>query len=357
MWEIAYYYIFLFGLICSYLFVLFFKKIALRFNIVDFPDKERKTHKYPIPLLGGVGMFIAYLSTITVNLFLLLYLHQQNLLPQEISLHLAGVFSVLRILSVLVICTLAMVTVGLIDDLRKISAKFKLVLEVILCCILFFNGIKISLFIDNQIFQVVLTFFWIIGITNAFNLLDNMDGLCALTALISSTIFLIWSLISSQIFMVLILACFCGVLSGFLFFNFPPAKIFMGDAGSLFIGFTLSILTILNTYYLPSAKKAIIVIMPLVIMAIPIFDTISVIIIRIKNRKSIFTADKNHLSHRLIKKGMSEKQSLAFICLINTCIGLGALMFFWVKMRSGTLILIQAICIVLIILIFARMKK
>ncbi|MBU1086283.1 MAG: undecaprenyl/decaprenyl-phosphate alpha-N-acetylglucosaminyl 1-phosphate transferase [Candidatus Omnitrophica bacterium] len=349
MWKIIYSYIFIFSLLASLFLVSVFRHLAIKFKIIDLPQPQRKIHQTATPLLGGAAMYAAFILTIGLNLLILYFAFRQGMVPDFIHPHLTGIRSIAPQLSAILGTTFILVLMGIYDDIKGMSAFAKLGLEICLASIVFFSGIKISLFVNNQFVSWLLTVLWIVGISNAFNLLDNMDGLSSGTALISSMIFFLAAFFAQQFFVATILACFCGVLLGFLWFNFPPAKVFMGDAGSLFIGYTLSILTIISTYYTNSTPTVAPIVMPLLIMAVPIFDTLSVIWIRIKNKKSIFRADKNHLSHRLLKQGMSVKQTLFFIYLVNFSIGLGALLLRNLNPQGCYLILTQAVCMILII--------
>ncbi len=357
MWKIIYFSAFFFSLVFSCVFTSIFRNIALRLNIVDNPDGKRKTHANPLPLLGGLGMYCSFSLTIIAGLGLILLAKKLGMIMPETALYFKGIYSRVPQVFTILATALFLTILGLADDIKGLSAKTKLIFQVILSLIVFFSGIRITFFIENNFISAILTICWIIGITNAFNLLDNMDGLSCGTALISSFIFFLVASSGGHFFVAAILSVFIGILSGFLIFNFPPALIFMGDAGSLFIGFTLSILIIINTYYTPGNPTSAPVIMPLLIMAIPIFDTLSVIYIRKKNNVSIFTADNNHLSHRLVKLGMSAKNSVLFIYLLNFCIGLGALLLSSLNMYGCIIVLIQAILILAIIVFLEKVKK
>ncbi|MBU1043027.1 MAG: undecaprenyl/decaprenyl-phosphate alpha-N-acetylglucosaminyl 1-phosphate transferase [Candidatus Omnitrophica bacterium] len=349
MWKIIYSYIFIFSAIASLLLVSVFRQLAIKFKIIDLPQAQRKIHQTATPLLGGAAMYAAFTLTIGLNLIIVYFASRQGMIPKYIYPYLAGIKSIAPQLIAILSTTFILVLMGIYDDIKNLPAWLKLGWEIGLASIVFFSGIKISLFVDNQFISWLLTVLWIVGISNAFNLLDNMDGLSSGIALISSVIFFIAAFFAQQFFVATILACFCGVLIGFLWFNFPPAKVFMGDAGSLFIGYTLSILTIISTYYTNSTPTVTPIVMPLLIMAVPIFDTFSVIWIRIKNKQPIFLADKNHLSHRLLNRGMSVKQTLFFIYLVNFSIGLGALLLRDLNYQGCYLILIQAVCMIFII--------
>ncbi len=357
MTGIIYLYIFLFSFLSSIIFVKLSRNLAQRFNIVDQPDPRRKIHQHPIPLLGGIGIWLAFSLTILISIVFIFSLNKCGFLPKILQIHISGIKSTLPKIILILSTGLLLVVIGLVDDLKKLKAPLKLLFQFIVAMFVFLSGIRISLFIDNIFISALLTIIWIVGITNAFNLLDNMDGLSCGTAIISASIFFIIAASTGQFFVASILVCFIGTLLGFLKYNFPPASVFMGDAGSLFIGYTLSILTIVNTFYRESNPTPAPVIMPLLIMAVPIFDTCSVIYIRLKNKTSIFTADKNHFSHRLLNLGMSKRQALLFIYLVNFCIGLGALLLASLNLKGCLIILLQAVCIIAIIVLLEKVRK
>jgi len=222
---------------------------------------------------------------------------------------------------------------------------------------LFLYGIRITFFINIPFVNCLLTVGWIVLISNAFNLLDNMDGLSSGISFIAAFIFFIIARRNGQFFVSSMLVCFVGVIMGFLRFNMHPARIFMGDCGSLFIGFLLAVLTILGTYYTADTPTAAPIIMPLLIMLVPLFDTFSVIFIRLKNKVSIFKADRNHFSHRLVRLGMSKKSAVLFIYLVTFCTGLGAMLLPYLDRAGCFIILLQACCIILIIILLEKAKK
>lgn len=358
MWKIIYTYIFLFGLLSSYLIVGLLKKVALHRGIVDKPDLKRKIHTKAVPLLGGLGMYLAFTLTIVIHLTVIYKVSSSLMLPQEVLKQLSGINSIMPQLIAILGTTFFLVGLGVVDDIKPIRAKSKLCFQFIMAIIVFLSGIRITFFTNNIILSAVFTIIWILTITNAFNLMDNMDGLSCGTAFIAAFIFFLVASTSGQLFVSSILACFGGILLGFLVFNFPPAKVFMGDAGSMFIGYTLSLLTILNTYYSPQTSQTLTpVIMPLLILAIPIFDMISVIFIRFKHKVSIFKADKNHLSHRMLELGMNHKQAVLFIYLVNFCIGLSALLLGSLNKYGCFIVILQALGILTIIIFLERVKK
>lgn len=359
MQRLIYFYLFLFSLTCSFIVVKLFKNIAIKFGFVDRPDQDRKIHNKAIPLLGGIGMYIAFTSTILFHITLIIFKSPiLLLLSNDILLKIQGIRSLDLQLTTIFTTTFIIVLLGLFDDLKPLKASIKLLVQISVAILVFLSGIRVSFFINNDFASLLLTVLWIVGITNAFNLMDNMDGLSCGTALIATSFFCIIAITSGQFFVASILLCFAGVLLGFLIFNFPPAKIFMGDAGSMFIGYLLSIFSITNTYYKTDAAiTQLSVLMPIIILAIPIFDTFSVIFIRLKNKKSIFKADKNHISHRLLNLGMSQKQAVLFIYLASFCIGIGALLLGSLSKTGCFLVLIQTITIITLIVFLEKFKK
>ncbi len=170
----------------------------------------------------------------------------------------------------------------------------------------------------------LITVFWIVGLTNAFNFLDNMDGLSAGVAAISVGLLAIVTGYIGDYFVAGFLVCLLGALLGFLVFNWPPASVFMGDAGSYFIGFLIGVMTVLSTYTKPGLPE-IAIAAPLCVLAVPLYDSATVIVIRLSRGRSPFEADRNHFSHRLLRLGMSGRQALLTIYLVTLATGLGAL--------------------------------
>ncbi len=366
MWKLIYVYIFLFSLFLSLILTKLWRKIALRLTILldNYPGRkihhipkpllvdkpsERKIHEVPKPLLGGVAIYLAFTLTVLVNMiFVFLCVKRpafSSLLPDTIIGQLRGAPVVWDKLIVILIGVTLMMVLGLLDDLYNIRFRIKLAAQVILALLLVCFGIRITLFIPNVYLSGLITVIWIVGITNAFNLLDNMDGLSAGVGLIAAIIFSITALQQGQLFVTAILVAFAGSLAGFLKHNFHPSSIFMGDAGSLFLGYTLASLTVLNTYYSVESPTLFPVIMPILILGVPIFDTFSVICLRLKSRQSIFEADKRHFSHRLVNLGMTQRRAVLLVYLVTFCVGINAILLRSVQMWGALVILVQVIAI------------
>jgi UDP-GlcNAc:undecaprenyl-phosphate GlcNAc-1-phosphate transferase len=199
----------------------------------------------------------------------------------------------------------------------------------------------------------LLSALWIVLIINAFNFLDNMDGLAAGIAVIASSILFTAAAMSGQVFVGGLAIVFIGTLLGFLVFNFPPAKIFMGDAGSLVVGFFVAILTLRTTYYHEAESgRWYAVFMPLVVMAVPLYDFISVTVLRVNQGKSPFVGDTQHFSHRLKRHGLTDTQTVLTLYLATLCTGLGAAFLYQVNRTGAILIFTQTFMILAIIAIF-----
>jgi UDP-GlcNAc:undecaprenyl-phosphate GlcNAc-1-phosphate transferase len=218
---------------------------------------------------------------------------------------------------------------------------------------LFLSGIRITLFLDSPLVSLVLTVVWVVGITNAMNLLDNMDGLSAGVAAIVSFILFVVALEAGQTFVAAMLAVLFGTLVGFLVYNFNPASLFMGDAGSLFLGFLLAAMSVSTTYYQGggAGRGRLSVVAPVVVLAIPIFDTLSVMAIRLKNGAPLMNGDKNHFSHRLVRLGMTVREAVLTIYILSLTIGLSAVLLPQVGALGESLVLLHTLGIMVVIIL------
>ncbi|MBN1493932.1 MAG: undecaprenyl/decaprenyl-phosphate alpha-N-acetylglucosaminyl 1-phosphate transferase [Candidatus Omnitrophica bacterium] len=349
-------YIFLFAFGFSVLLMPLVLSWASRRGLVAHPKKER-LHTTPIPLLGGVGIFAAFYLTIIIHLIVIkIGFPFVSSWIQELAPYIEGALKNLNKFLVIMFCGSMIFFMGLIDDLKVLGPKRKLFFETVMGIILFMNGIAITLFGAHFGLNMVVTVLWVIAITNAFNLLDNIDGLAAGVAFIAAFMLLLFCLRGGQILISMLLLIFMGSLLGFLKYNYPPARIFMGDCGSLFIGFMMSTLIIMCTFYYESQVSLVPLVAPLMILSVPIYDTVSVIIIRIKNKQSPFVGDKNHFSHRLLKVGMTHREAVSFICLVGLCTGMGALSLTSSDISSQIVLLVQTILLVMLLHILKMVK-
>jgi UDP-GlcNAc:undecaprenyl-phosphate GlcNAc-1-phosphate transferase len=254
-------------------------------------------------------------------------------------------------LAIILLSALVLFALGLWDDKKHLGPFFKLAVQFAVAIIAArFAEVRVELFIENKIITTTLSAVWIVLIINAFNFLDNMDGAAAGIAVIASCILLTAAAVGGQVFVGGLAIVFIGTLLGFLVFNFPPAKIFAGDAGSLVIGFFLALLTLRTTYYQEAQSgQWYSVFMPVIVMAVPLYDFLSVTILRLRQGKSPFIGDTQHFSHRLKKRGLTDTQTVLSLYLATLCTGLGATFLYQVNLVGAILIFIQTIMVLSII--------
>jgi len=341
--------------------VMLIKRLAKVLHFVDEPG-ERKVHQTPIPLGGGVAIFIGVFFTIFLAVLSvsLIKIYQPSWLPKVIYDYLPGVSSMIPRLTIIFVGGMLIFLVGLIDDIWGLKPRWKLLGQLIVAVYLVLFGIRLSIFVSyGPYFSYIITILWIILITNSLNLLDHMDGLSAGVTAVLSLIFGIAAFQTGQYFIASFLAAILGATLGFLVFNTNPASIFMGDAGSLLLGYLISVLTIIFTFYRAQGGYILYVLfVPLLVVAVPVFDTIMVIIIRLKNRKPIFKGDMNHLAHRLVGLGMSVRSAVFTIYLLTLGTGLPAILLYIIDKNSsllgGLLVLFQVTLVLLIITILEQ---
>lgn len=292
------------------------KKIAFKIGAVA-PPKEIGMHKVTMPLGGGMSIYLGFTLTI---LILVNYID---------TIHLN------RLAGLLIGATLITV-VGLLDDIYELSPKLRIIFQVFAALIVIATGTSITAIsvpflesgqIEFGIFSNVITLFWIVGITNAVNLIDGLDGLAAGVSSIASLVLMAIAILFGDPmvagFAILITATLAGSCLGFLPHNFNPATIFMGDTGSTFLGFSLSVISIqamLKTY------TAATLIVGILILGLPIFDTAFAIIRRLIKKQPVYVGDRGHLHHRLVDKGLSHKKAVLTLYLISGGFGIAAIL-------------------------------
>ncbi len=348
MQYLVYIVLFVQTLLLSLLLVPLARKTAFRFNILDKPG-ERKIHAQAKPYLGGVAVFLSFIIVIGFNLVLAgFFSNTEWMKPFENQLRRLPLVSAKLI--ALFGASLLIVVLGIIDDIQGIgfSPKLKLLGQFVAAGIVVAFGIRIS-FLGISWLNIVVSMIWIIGITNSFNLLDNMDGLSAGVAAIAGLIFFAVTALQGQVFVAMILIALVGSILGFLKYNYNPSSIFMGDAGSMFLGFMLGSLTITASYVTPRSSSLLPAIMPLAILSIPLFDTISVVIIRIKEHRPVYVGDKRHLSHRLVDMGFSQRSAVNLIYLLTFTIGMICFLLPYINLWQSLIVIAQVIFILVII--------
>ncbi|MEK7270525.1 MAG: MraY family glycosyltransferase [Planctomycetota bacterium] len=341
------------------------RRLSLAVGFTDDPG-HRKIHAQPMPLGGGAAIFLSVWIPVLACAAVALYGFPAWLAPPGsmlarfhadwIAIHVPGFASRMPEMWLLLGASAAILAIGLVDDRFHLTAraKFVCVLAVAAALASSAEGFRSSLFLP-EIPARILTILWIVGITNAMNLLDNMDGLSAGVAAIAAGFFLSVALQREQWF----LAIFLGILLlsalGFLAWNFPPARIFMGDAGSLFLGFCLAVASIRLTYVPEGDTHALFpVVVPMLILAVPIYDTASVLWIRFRKGTPLFRGDMNHFSHRLLALGLSPREALLVIYLLAFFVGLSALTIYRSTPAESAVLLLQGFGVLAIIALLER---
>jgi UDP-GlcNAc:undecaprenyl-phosphate GlcNAc-1-phosphate transferase len=340
------------ALIATYL----VRQNASRFGLIDLPN-ERKIHTSPTPRGGGIAVWLGVVATFAIAQLLLWYVKSSGsgIVPDFAKEHVAGAWAKTGELWILLSAGTILMLLGLADDRGGLSWQFRLAVEfaVAAACVWLVPNLRATAFIPYPPVTSVLSVLWIVALINAFNMLDNMDALSAGVSAISAAILAAVMLLSPdpltgapQLFKAGLLLVLVGSLLGFLWHNRPPAKIFMGDSGSYFIGFMIAVATLLASYTGYHSEKRHAILAPLLVMAVPLYDMATVIFIRLKRGHSPFAADKNHFSHRLVDLGLTKPQAVLTIYLMSATCGLGALLLHRVDRTGAVLVLLLIACVI-----------
>lgn len=307
---------------------------AFKFGVTDVPKDGRRMHKKEMPLMGGLAIFAAFI------LCMLIFC--------EIDKKIIG----LLLGSILIVVT------GIIDDKYDMKAIFKLVMQIAAAVIAYLSGIviqQINIFgtiIDFEVLGIdgLVTVIWIVALTNAINLIDGLDGLSCGVSTISSFTLLVSLIYSNTPFSVIVLTgILAGSCLGFLPFNFNPAKIFMGDTGALFLGYVMSVLSILGCFKLNALVSFWV---PFLIFALPLLDTAFAFTRRILSGHSPFTADRGHVHHRLIDKGFDQKHSVMLLYAVSGISGVSAILISIDNYIGGAAMLLVAVAVLVLNLVY-----
>ena len=337
------------------------KKGAVRAGFVSRPASDRY-HQNIIPLGGGIAIVATLVAVVFAAIVVVKYLvvpGHFGWLAERATIDPADFLARIDELLVILLSIVVLFVLGLWDDKKHLGPFFKLGVQFAVAFVAAaFAEIRVELFIESRILASVLSAFWIVLIINAFNFLDNMDGASAGIAVIASSVLFTAAAFSGQILVGGLALVFIGTLLGFLVFNFPPAGIFMGDAGSLVVGFFVALLSLRTTYYHEAQSgQWYPVFMPLVVMAVPLYDFISVTLLRISQGKSPFVGDTQHFSHRLKRHGLTDTQTVMTLYLATLCTGLGATFLSQVDLAGAVLIFVQTILVLSIIAVFETTVK
>jgi UDP-GlcNAc:undecaprenyl-phosphate GlcNAc-1-phosphate transferase len=360
-WLLVYLYVFDVSFVLALLFTPMCRRLSFQRGYVDEPNVERKIHTQPMALLGGLAVFGAFAIDVVLNYLVVLPVASWVDLPfveaPELRVHIAGAYSVWPKLVVLLVGGALMVGLGVYDDKHDLGARSKLLGQLVIASLVALSGMRVTLFIGSPLVSFLVTVLWIVTIANAMNFLDNMDGLCAGVGLVCSLLFGFIAGVQHQYFVCLLSLALAGGLLGFLPYNFKPATIFLGDGGSHFVGYMLAILPILGTFYHKGTPTLLPVLIPLLVLAVPLFDLVMVMWIRVRKGQPVHVGDVNHISHRLVRVGLPQSWAVTLIYLITLTLGLGATALLWSDMTAALVVIVQAIGILAIVTLLERLGR
>ena len=318
----VYVWAFVIALIVTYICTPLVRTLAVKIGAIDAPD-ARKVHQVSIPRLGGLAIYIGYMVSL--------------------------LYSVKDISSVkgLLIGSVILVAVGIWDDVKQIGPKTKLLGQIVAALMLpiFDNAIHFISIGDHMLYleylSIPLTVFWIVGFTNIVNLIDGLDGLAAGISLIACIAICIVTLQMGQVDLACITLALAGAACGFLRYNFNPAKIFMGDTGSMLLGYTMAAISVMG-----SVKTAATVglVVPVNVLGLPILDTLFAIVRRRINGRPVFQPDKGHLHHRLLAMGLTQKQAVLLMYAITAVLGCVSIVAAKANFTIGLLLVVLILC-------------
>jgi UDP-GlcNAc:undecaprenyl-phosphate GlcNAc-1-phosphate transferase len=324
----TYIYAFIFALVISYILTPFVKRLAWKAGAVDIPKDERRVHTKPIPRIGGLAIYIAFIVTVLITM--------------PVTDNIKGVIIGGTLITIL----------GVLDDIYNLPAKIKLLGQVAAAGILVYFGIKVE-WVTNPLGDMVylgklsipITIFWIVGVTNTLNFIDGLDGLAAGIASIASFTLMLVALNEGLGPVVILTAALAGGAVGFLPFNFNPAKIFMGDTGAMFLGYVLAAISVMGAI---KSATAIALAVPILALGLPIFDTAFAILRRAINGYPVMKADKDHLHHRLLAIGLTQRQTVLIMYSISAALGMSAIALSEMGLLQAGFILIVLITLLVI---------
>jgi len=286
-------------------------------GLMDTPG-YRKIHDHPVPLAGGLAVVTGLVAPIlgaTTWAWL-------GPLPESFD-HVVDYGLAKRGWQIAAILggAVAMLAVGIIDDRRDLAAKWKFAAQVLIAVTVAASGIRVTMFVESPAFSYAVTVLWILTVTNATNFQDNMNGLCAGLGLIAGWFFAWHAGLEGQYLVASLAFLFTGALVGFLPYNFPRGGVFLGDGGSHVVGFLLAVLAILPDFYSAASPQRWLVFAPLFVLAVPLADLVSVILIRLRLGQAVWIGDNNHFSHRLVLAGQTKPRAVLILLLIATITG------------------------------------
>jgi UDP-GlcNAc:undecaprenyl-phosphate GlcNAc-1-phosphate transferase len=293
------------------------RKWCLRTNLVDDPG-NRKIHSAPVPLAGGFAVLSGILLPLGVGA-ILLKLGIVKIASASAVVH--GIDRRAIELAVLAFGAVAITILGWLDDKHELKALPKFIGQILIAIAVAAACKRITLFVHSEFFSYAITVLWLLTVINAFNFMDNMNGLCAGVGAIGAFIFALIAAAHGEYLVAITGFLMCGALVGFLPWNFPNAHAFLGDAGSHLVGYLLAVMAILPHFYTKQEPHRFAVLAPLFVLAIPLLDLAQVSFFRTLNKKPFWIGDTNHLSHRLTRAGMSRTRAVLILWLAAAVIG------------------------------------
>lgn len=342
------------------------RRFGPRLGLVDRPGR-RKVHAEPTPTSGGLAIWLGVVGVFAIGQLGLWALHATGQLhadapslggvpvPAFAAAHLPGLWQQSGKLWSMLAGGTVLMLLGLADDRRGLDWRLRLAVEAAVAAAMVLGGWRMSLFIDAPWLTGALSVLWIVGLVNSFNMLDNMDGLSAGVAAIAAAMLAAVMLMvpkpessQPQVFVGGFLLVLVGSLLGFLWHNRPPARLFMGDAGSYLVGYLLAMTTLSATFAGANVPRHAIL-APLCVLAVPMYDSITVLAIRLRQGRSPFEGDKSHFSHRLVELGMTKTQAVGTIWLATATCGLGALLLHQVNTSGACVVLLLVACVLVLV--------
>jgi len=293
------------------------RKWCLRVHLVDDPG-QRKIHDAPVPLAGGFTVLTGILLPLVAGA---VFLKFGIVKIPFASLIVHGINRRAIELAVIAFGAIAITALGWLDDKRELKPLPKFTGQLLVAVAVALACKRITLFVPSLAFSYAITILWLLTVINAFNFMDNMNGLCAGLGAIGALLFALITASNGEYLVALIAFLMCGALVGFLPWNFPNARAFLGDAGSHLVGYLLAVMAILPHFYTKQNPRPLAVLSPLLVLAVPLADLAWVVILRTRSRKPFWIGDTNHLSHRLVRTGFSQTRAVLVIWLIAVMIG------------------------------------
>lgn len=322
----------------SYLVVPLSIKFAKKYNIMDNPKQDnRRVHKVATPRVGGMAIVAGMIASVFV--YYLITLFTDNAVDKRYFGYILG--------------GIIIVGMGFVDDMKNLRPLYKFLFQLLAGMVIYVFGISIAgikipfiypEMIDFGIWSFPITLLWVLGITNAVNLIDGLDGLAAgISAIASVSLLMIFAINGAPMEAIIIAIALVGSTLAFLPYNFNPAKTFMGDTGSNFLGYTLATISIMG---MAKGYTVLAIVAPLIVVGVPVFDMIFAVVRRLAHHQKITTPDKGHIHHRLLKHGFSQKQAVLILYTLTSILGIIAVTLVSGKVIQGVL------CVIIVLLIW-----